>query len=70
VSISVNIHPEGFRAQSDPTRSTVWLNVQAGSGPAGSSDAAIFLTSRLCDELIEAATAAKQLLAAGEAEAK
>jgi hypothetical protein len=64
VSISVNIHPEGFQAQSN--HGTFWLVVQAGDG----GDAAIFLSPKRCDELIEAATALKQLQAAAEGEGK
>jgi hypothetical protein len=66
VSISVNIHPEGgFRAQSDPKRTTVWIAI--GGGPVG--DVGIFLTTpEQCDELAAAAGAAKRLLAAGAAE--
>ena len=59
MSISVNIHPEGFRARTDPTGTSVWIEVD----PDGTSGAGIFLTTPAqCDELAAAAAEAKRLL--------
>ena len=63
MSINVSVHPEGFSAQTDPARKYVWIDVDAGDSKVG-----IFLTAEQCDELIETATEARQLLAAAEGE--